>query len=152
MESSTRDSRSNTLARCVRAGLVAVVFTGTVLVSSPAAAMSDAELRMVRYVNHARTIRDIPRVKPGWRLARFAQRVANDIAAAGKLEHSNGPSFCREWGENIGVTNGSMWELHRAFMRSPGHRHNILNARFRRVGVGIKRAGGFRWVAVVFCR
>jgi uncharacterized protein YkwD len=42
---------------------------------------------------------------------------------------------------------------HQALMESPGHRANILDPRFERVGVGIYRdAGGAIWVTQMFLR
>ena len=38
------------------------------------------------------------------------------------------------WGENVGVTGGTVASIQTAFMQSTGHRANILNQRFRRVG------------------
>ena len=38
-------------------------------------------------------------------------------------------------GENVGWTNGSVEDLHRAFLASPEHRRNILDPRFTSIGV-----------------
>jgi uncharacterized protein YkwD len=55
------------------------------------------------------------------------------------------------WGENVGVTGGTVASIQEAFMRSPGHRANILNRGFRRVAVGTYRDGnGYLWVTVFF--
>jgi uncharacterized protein YkwD len=55
------------------------------------------------------------------------------------------------WGENVGITTGSVSDLQQAFMQSPGHRANILNQRFRRVALGTYRDDdGYLWVTVFF--
>ena len=42
---------------------------------------------------------------------------------------------------------------HRAFMESPGHRANILEPRFTKIGLGVYRsAGGAFWVTEMFTR
>jgi uncharacterized protein YkwD len=45
---------------------------------------------------------------------------------------------------------GHLRALFRAFMASPDHRAVILEPRFRRVGIGVVRRGGFLWVTLVF--
>jgi uncharacterized protein YkwD len=54
-------------------------------------------------------------------------------------------------GENIAY-NASVRRVHRAFMRSPGHRANILNPHIRRVGVGIVERAGQLWVTEIFTK
>lgn len=51
--------------------------------------------------------------------------------------------------ENVGV-GSSVDEIHLAFMASPSHRAEILNARFTGVGIGVVRAGDTLWVTQVF--
>lgn len=55
----------------------------------------------------------------------------------------------RSWGENIGVGPDQI-SLHRAFMHSEGHRANILNPSFDKVGIGLKKLDGKLWVCVRF--
>jgi uncharacterized protein YkwD len=54
------------------------------------------------------------------------------------------------WGENVGVTTGSVAHLESMFMHSPVHRANILNPGFSHVAVGAIRSGGKLWVTVFF--
>ena len=46
----------------------------------------------------------------------------------------------------------SVRELHRAFLRSPAHRANILDPRKRVVGVGLVSSGGRLWVTELFTK
>ncbi|MGH2820126.1 MAG: CAP domain-containing protein [Actinomycetota bacterium] len=55
----------------------------------------------------------------------------------------------RSLGENVGA-GGGVRRVHRAFMRSAGHRTNVFRSGFRHFGVGVVRAGGRAWVTVVF--
>ncbi|MFN2488311.1 MAG: CAP domain-containing protein [Actinomycetota bacterium] len=52
-------------------------------------------------------------------------------------------------GENVGV-GGGVRSLHKAFMRSPAHKSNILERQSRHIGVGTRRAHGRLWVTVIF--
>ena len=52
-------------------------------------------------------------------------------------------------GENVGA-GLSMRTLYEAFMDSDGHRDNILERRFRRVGIGVYAHDGFLWVTMIF--
>jgi hypothetical protein len=52
-------------------------------------------------------------------------------------------------GENVGYGPDAL-AVHVAFMRSPGHRANILDRDYSEVGVGAVVRGGRVWVAEVF--
>lgn len=135
------------MKRLVLALLLVVVTAAPV----QATTAREMERRLTRLTNHARIIRDISPLDRGWRLNRFARAHSRRMASEGRIFHSHGPS-CAYWGENVGVTAGTMRSLHRAFMRSPAHRANVLNPDFRRIGVGLVRSGGFKWVTLEFCR
>lgn len=55
----------------------------------------------------------------------------------------------RTWGENVGYA-PRWWRVVTLWMRSPSHRHNILNGRFNRCGVGVAKAGGRFWVTMIY--
>jgi uncharacterized protein YkwD len=52
-------------------------------------------------------------------------------------------------GENVGY-GYTVTSLHKMFMDSAGHKKNILNSKYKFVGVGAKKAHGWLWVTVVF--
>jgi uncharacterized protein YkwD len=52
------------------------------------------------------------------------------------------------WGENVGAA-GTLRRVRTLWMGSSGHRANLLNTRFRKVGVGVVRARGSVWVTVI---
>lgn len=72
-----------------------------------------------------------------------------------EFEHS--PTGFREHdrfvatGENIAAGQRSSWELHRGWMRSDGHRENLLNADWDAVGIGVVcRRDGLMWATQIF--
>ena len=85
-------------------------------------------------------------------LGYVARRHARRMAADGTIYHSNNLGrHVTRWkrlGDNVG--RGSNCKvLFKAFMRSSGHRANILGA-WRHMGVGVKRRGGNLFVMHVF--
>lgn len=52
-------------------------------------------------------------------------------------------------GENLAMA-PSVASAHKALMESPGHRANILNGNFDRVGIGIVVTGGYRYCVQLF--
>ncbi|TNC26218.1 CAP domain-containing protein [Mumia zhuanghuii] len=114
------------------------------------------ERRVVRHTNRQRRAHDRRTLKRSSCLNRYAQRAANRIAANGRLVHQDLKPVlraCGGWkvGENIAY--GYRWPRHvvRAWMDSPGHRANILERRYRRIGVGVRRdSRGVVWVSQVF--
>lgn len=54
-------------------------------------------------------------------------------------------------GENVGV-GPDVDSLHRAFMNSEGHRHNILLSHFNQVGIGVYVDDGIIYVTEVFAQ
>jgi len=53
------------------------------------------------------------------------------------------------WAENVGYA-GTLLRVRTLWMRSAGHRANILNARYRRIGIGVVKARGLVWVTTIF--
>lgn len=85
-----------------------------------------------------------------WRLASAAKTKVADMCAKNYWSHTS-PSGVRFWtlvrqagyryvtaGENLAYGFSSDKSLVTAWMASPGHRANILNSRYREVGVAMK--------------
>lgn len=106
-------------------------------------------------INRARVADDETRVKLSPRLSRVALRHSREMAAQDNLHHNDllvrdvGDLPWRILGENVGV-GASVEGLHTAFMNSSPHRKNVLDRRFRLVGIGVRVAGERTWVTVVF--
>jgi uncharacterized protein YkwD len=107
-------------------------------------------------LNRARARRGLPKLRVSRRLGHAARNHSADMARRGYFSHQSrsGASFldrirragylrrARSWvvGENIAWGTGQLATpraIVRAWMNSHGHRANILNRRFREIGVGI---------------
>ena len=125
-----------------------VVMTADPRAGSPARARAQArtpELRLAACSGRRTTARAQPLTSSGSiaarRLSADRKRQPGDGAPQRPLPLDDPGLTCsgcaaRAWGENIGWTTGDIADLQRAFMRSPVHRENILDGRFRRVAVG----------------
>ena len=112
---------------------------------------------MYRATNDSRVDHEVRRVKLADRISELARRHSLKMARTGDLFHTSDPARSylkgvrwKTWGENVGVTGGTIGDLQAAFMDSPGHRANILNRDFRNVAVGAVRRDGVLWVTVFF--
>ena len=109
-------------------------------------------------VNQERVKRGLHKLRLNGRLSRAAARHARDMVHRRYFSHfsPSGTSFlqrlkrtgylsrARAWtaGENIAWGKGGLGtpaSIVRAWMRSPGHRANILRGRYREMGLGISR-------------
>ena len=126
--------------------------------TAPAPAMATAQERkqLVAWVNGARDAHGIKPVRADWNLWKLARRHSLAMAEDNDLYHSSNLSqklsFANwnTYGENVGVGIEAR-DLYRAFMHSDGHRRNILDRRFRKVGVGFARDDrGVLWVTMIF--
>jgi uncharacterized protein YkwD len=127
---------------------------------SPESSESDAllgaaaaeALSMVSMVNQARAEAGLPPLIVDVAMGSVAQAHSEDMAVGGYFSHTNGAGLdpfdrmraagilFRGAGENIS-RNGSTAAAHAGLIDSPGHRANILNERFTRIGIGVYVAG-----------
>lgn len=114
------------------------------------AAVKPSERKFVSKMNQVRSGQNL-KLSAG--LTRLARRHSRAMRRADTLYHTNNlGSKVQNWtslGENVGV-GGGVASLHRAFMQSPGHRANILDGRFSKVGVGVVKDGARIWVTIIF--
>lgn len=133
------------------------------LLSAPATAAPSAEQRYgnsaFRATNHERADRGVRPVKKNSCLKRFAVKHARKMANQRRLFHQPlGPILrrCRlsQVGENVAYGFPSGSAVVAGWMRSThGHREQVLNGRYRQVGIAARRAGNGRWyVSQVFGR
>jgi uncharacterized protein YkwD len=141
--------------------------------------VSAEEHEFIDRINAERTERGLYALTPDPLLAQIAWAHSHDMAVRNYFDHKapgagqhtpmdrylaglhaaglSTPNYILV-GENIyycSVTRGSqdVFYGHQAFMNSPGHRANILDRRFDRVGVGVYRDGtGQLWVTELFLR
>jgi uncharacterized protein YkwD len=147
------------------AGLISSALLGLAAIlaapvdSARAASMGHAyEQAAARASNHARTSRGLVKLTWGSCLDRFAGAQAARMAKRQQLEHQDlrpilRACHLRSVGENIAVGYPTGKAVTRAWMKSPGHRANILHKSFRRYGLGAyKDSHGRWWVSQVLGR
>lgn len=86
-------------------------------------------------------------------IQRVAKEWALELSETCWLRHNPNLAYqvsnYRWVGENVGY--GPDWRtVYRAFMASPGHRANMLDPDYRRIGIGARRGCGVVWVVLVF--
>ena len=106
--------------------------------------------------NVPRLLKGCPALKPSERLKKAAQGHADDMSAKRYFSHTSrdGRTFDQRikaagWkkpgGENIARGFSATTAVVTAWMDSPGHRRNILDCKFRYIGVGYAAKGNY-WV------
>jgi uncharacterized protein YkwD len=135
--------------------LVALLFLG--FLQTPAHAATSLERQMVRLTNASRLNHGERRLRIDGGRTTKAHKHSAAMARAGSLYHTSDPAdyYLRgvrwsKWGENVGETTVDLSDLQVAFMNSTVHRHNILDRRFHKVGVGVVQRGGTFWVTLFF--
>jgi uncharacterized protein YkwD len=118
-----------------------------------AAPQSDA-VRLAGLVNAERARRRLPALKPLPRLTEVAGAQSARMAKEHRLSASVGLARAIQpasaWAENVHCAD-SVEQAHRALMRSPARRANILSRSFNALGVGAA-PGGCLWVTELFAR
>lgn len=129
--------------------------TSSVLQRSPA---STYAAQAFRVTNRHRVKRDRVRLKHSKCLHRKAVRQARKMARQRRIFHQDLRPVLRDCnmrlvGENVayGYRSGKA-VVNRGWMKSPGHRRNILTRQYRRMGIAARKAGGRWYVAQVFGR
>lgn len=131
--------------------ILAVLFLS--LVAPSARATTSAEQGVHGLINEVRADAGLRLVRLSERLSRIAHRHSKQMATQRTLLHSCLPCVIdggwRKLAENVGY-GADYRTVHQVFMSSEDHRANILQPRFRRVGVGVVRRGGLAWVTQIF--
>lgn len=121
----------------------------------------DAAREMLGYINTARAQAGLPPLALNSALCRGACLKSKDMAENGYFSHTSptyGEPFAmmksqgityRYAGENI-AKNVSVIGAHKAFMNSSGHRANIMNNNFGRIGLGFYWQGDYLYVTQWF--
>lgn len=108
---------------------------------------------VVRLVNDVRKRSGLRLLGTDTYLARFAGTRSAAMAAESRLSHRGWESALRKaglvddtLGENVAYNYATPDAVMGGWMRSPGHRANILRPDFKRIGVGcVVDARGHRW-------
>jgi uncharacterized protein YkwD len=150
--------------RIVRVALVAAL-AGLLLGALPSGAHGATTAArhprhaMLRVTNASRYNHSLHRVWINRDMSRLAKRHSLAMANKNTLFHTSDPAsyYLRGikwnyWGENVGVTGGTVRDMESAFMASAPHRANILHTTFRHVAIGAVRVDDVLWVTVFFYR
>jgi len=112
---------------------------------------------MLRATNASRYHHSLHRVWINRDMSDLARKHSLAMANSNTLFHTSDPARYylkginwHYWGENVGVTGGTVRDMESAFMASAPHRANILHTTFRHVAIGAVRVNGVLWVTVFF--
>jgi uncharacterized protein YkwD len=119
----------------ILAALAAALLLGTGLGSCES---TEVDVREVReWVNRSRADAGLPPLQENLILNLKADRWAQGMRDACRIWHSElidgAPPRWTKLGENVGM-GGRIEQVHIAYMKSPGHRANILDPRFTQIG------------------
>ncbi|GGK89646.1 CAP domain-containing protein [Mangrovihabitans endophyticus] len=143
--------RTSILRRLLMLALVPAAVAGLLVVAAPAQAARVSFFTLQNdinyWVNHQRVNHGCPRLRIDNRLIRAARDHSAYMARYGRFSHTGrgGSSFVtrvRRVGYSVPMSENIAWgyrtgaQVVNAWMRSPGHRRNILNCRARSVGTG----------------
>jgi len=122
---------------------------------------SSEEQQAVSLLNKDRAANGLPALKANSQLTRLAENYALDMAKRGFFSHNNpegqspfdrmkqaGISY-KTAGENLAI-NTSVSAAETAFMKSSGHRANILDSSYTEVGIGVVHSNGSVYVVQEF--
>ena len=124
---------------------------------------ADAEAQVLSDLNQSRVQAGVPPLKLDSRLTDAARRHASLLATRHVLSHQfpNEPplsSRLRDAGlifttaaENVGM-NTELSDVNAMFLRSPGHRINMLNPAYDAVGIGVVHRGPDYWITEDFAK
>lgn len=141
------------------AGITALAAALTLAPPAQSATASTYAAAAFRTTNHHRVEHDRVRLRHDTCLQRFARRQAVRMAEQERMFHQDlGPMMrachLRLGGENVayGYPSGRA-VVNRGWMRSPDHRANILERRYRRMAIVARRGDNGSWyVSQVFGR
>lgn len=148
----------------VVAALAGTTLAGTTLLMSTAPTAAAATLPSLSVLQaEVNSLTSVARKKAGCaplvlnaQLSLAAQRHANDMAAKKYFSHTSkdgttwinrikAAGYAKPGGENIARGYATPTAVVNAWLASPGHKANIVNCKFKAIGVGWAAAGNY-WV------
>lgn len=114
-----------------------------------------------RYLNAYRAKKGLGPLASEPRLIKAAQTQCGIMIRNGRIGHQFGPGTrfmerlqaagigLRPAGENVAMGQPDVGAVMDAWMKSRGHRRNILDPKFTHFGLGVRMAGGRPWWALV---
>ena len=137
-------------AVAVTAGLAAPAAAAT------APSLAEKRTAVIKLTNKERAAKGCDPVKVSERLTTAAQRHATDMAAKDYFSHTSldgrlwwqrieAVGYKNPAGENIASGFDTAAAVVKGWMDSPGHKRNILDCRFNKIGIGFSADGQY-WV------
>ena len=127
-------------------GLAAPGAADAAVQASAGTTLSKVERTLLQVMNEARTARGLPRLRVDTRLQKAARAHSRDMIRRGYFAHGAFGRRLDRFGvrgsimaENLAASTGRQLRVRqivRQWLRSPGHRANLLGPSFRRVGIG----------------
>lgn len=118
-------------------------------------AIKHTEHQVIQLTNQERAKHGLPALKPDWELSRVARYKSQDMHDRRYFDHTSptygspftmmqnfGINYTRA-AENIARGQATAQAVVKAWMNSPGHRKNILNAEYTHIGVGYVKDGNY---------
>jgi uncharacterized YkwD family protein len=131
-----------------------LIYPGQVL-TIPLLAVSSYERQVVNLCNQIRVKNGLPPLSLNWELARVARFKSQDMRDQHYFSHQS-PTYGSPFnmlksfgiqfsyaGENIAAGQRTPQEVVNSWMNSPGHRANILNRNYTKIGVGYASGGEY---------
>ena len=128
-------------------GLISLAFC--LLLAVPASASEISPKNVIKYVNEARQEAGLDELATSDKLTTIAKQKANDMVEHKYFAHTS-PAGLTPWywfdkngydykyaGENLAINFKTAETEQKAWMDSPTHRRNILNASFNEIGVAV---------------
>ena len=133
-----------------------LIYPGQILnIPQMSSTVIEYENEVIRLVNEIRVKNGLKTLSTDWELSRVARYKSQDMKENKYFSHTSpvygspfdmiknfGISY-RSAGENIARGQSSPQEVVNAWMNSSGHRANILNASYTRIGVGYVAEGNY---------
>ena len=137
-----------------------MIYPGQILnIPSLDSTVSDYEAEVVRLVNEARKKEGLSPLTHDWELSRVARYKSQDMKDNKYFAHQSptygspfemikafGISY-KSAGENIAKGQRTPQAVFNSWMNSSGHRQNILNPNYTRIGVGYVKDGNY-WTQI----
>lgn len=151
--SSVTTTRARRRAR-VTAGFAALALLLALFSTAAPARASDSS--WLQKINDFRQANGLGPLAIDGNLDALSQQRADANAQSGRLEHTPSLSagVTANWlklGENVGVGQTED-QIFQAFLNSPPHRANLLDAAFTHIGIGEARSGNNMWVTHRFMK
>lgn len=147
------------IALALATGMTMALSLGAAPAAQAAPSKTEARAEKIhKLTNKTRSSKGLKQLKAQKCLKRYALKQAKAQAAQERMFHQELSPVLKKCklsmvGENVAYGYTSASSVHRAWMNSTGHRANILQKKYRLVGVGVaKSKRGEYYYAVVFGR